>query len=193
MRLRWAPLFHCGARSDSNYGWETIGATGFLDESVFPIFNRWEYDQYVAKGEVAYMRDKSALARAYVGAHPVEFFRLSGIRFVRFWAGNGTRNGSVFFVLHAVLTTALGTLGGWHLWQRRRLSLAALFLLPLIPFPCPTTLRTRSSATGWLWILCLRSWPRIGSAIGSIATRKKEPKGNALCRRDHYLHPFFSR
>ena len=28
------------------------GATGFLDESQFPLFNRWEYDQYVSKGEV---------------------------------------------------------------------------------------------------------------------------------------------
>ena len=87
------------------------GNTGFLDESVFPIFNRWEYDQYVAKGEVAYMRDKSALARAYIRAHPDAFFRLSGIRFIRFWTGNGSRNGSVIFILHAVLTTALGTLG----------------------------------------------------------------------------------
>jgi 4-amino-4-deoxy-L-arabinose transferase-like glycosyltransferase len=113
------------------------GATGFLDESVFPIFNRWEYDQYVSKGEVAYMRDKSALARAYIRAHPVEFLRLSVVRFIRFWTGNGTRNGSVIFILHAVLTTALGTLGTWHLWQRRRLSLAALFLLPLILFPLP--------------------------------------------------------
>ena len=113
------------------------GATGLLDESVFPIFNRWEYDQYVAKGEVAYMRDKSALARAYIRAHPDAFLRLSGIRFIRFWTGNGSRNGSVIFILHAVLTTALGTLGGWHLWQRRRLRLAALFLLPLILFPLP--------------------------------------------------------
>ena len=36
-----------------------------------------------------------------------------------------------------MLTTALGTLGGWHLWQRRRLSLAAWSLLPLILFPLP--------------------------------------------------------
>jgi 4-amino-4-deoxy-L-arabinose transferase-like glycosyltransferase len=113
------------------------GATGFLDESVFPIFNRWEYDEYVSKGEVAYMQDKSALAKAYVRAHPSEFLRLSGVRFIRFWTGTGTRNGSFIFALHAVLTSALGTVGFWRLFERRRFSLGALFLLPLMLFPLP--------------------------------------------------------
>jgi 4-amino-4-deoxy-L-arabinose transferase-like glycosyltransferase len=113
------------------------GATGFLDESVIPIFNRGEYDEYVLKGEAAYMQDKSALARAYVRAHPSEFLRLSGVRFIRFWTGAGTRDGSVIFILHAVLTTALGATGILRLWQRRRFSQAALFLLPLMLFPLP--------------------------------------------------------
>jgi 4-amino-4-deoxy-L-arabinose transferase-like glycosyltransferase len=113
------------------------GATGFLDESVSPIFNRGEYDDYVLRGEAAYMQAKSALAEAYVRAHPSEFLRLSGIRFIRFWTGAGTRDGSVFFILHAVLTTTLGTAGAWRLWQRRRLNLAALLLLPLMLFPLP--------------------------------------------------------
>jgi 4-amino-4-deoxy-L-arabinose transferase-like glycosyltransferase len=113
------------------------GATGFLDESVFPLFNRGEYDEYVRRGEAAYMRDKSELAWAYVRAHPSEFLRLNGIRFIRFWTGAGTQDGSVFFILHAVLTTTLGTAGAWRLWQRRHLSLAALFLLPLMLFPLP--------------------------------------------------------
>ncbi len=113
------------------------GATGFLDESVFPLFNRWEYEQYVAKGEVAYMQDKSALAKAYVRAHPSDFLRLSGVRFIRYWTGSGSRDGSVVFILHGVLTTVLGTAGAWRLWQGRRFSLAALFLLPLLLFPLP--------------------------------------------------------
>jgi 4-amino-4-deoxy-L-arabinose transferase-like glycosyltransferase len=113
------------------------GATGFLDESVFPLFNKGEYDQYVAKGEAAYMEEKSALARAYMRAHPAEFLRLSGMRFARFWSGAGTRVGSPIFVLHAVLTTALGGMGLWRLWQRGHFRLAALFLLPLMFFPLP--------------------------------------------------------
>jgi 4-amino-4-deoxy-L-arabinose transferase-like glycosyltransferase len=113
------------------------GATGFLDESQFPIFNRQEYDQYAAKGEVGYMRDKSVLARTYIRAHPAEFLRLTTLRIIRFWTGTGTKEGSIIFALHAVLTTGLGAMGLWRLLQRRRLSLAALFLLPLMLFPLP--------------------------------------------------------
>jgi hypothetical protein len=113
------------------------GATGFLDESVFPLFNRSEYDQYVAKGEVGYMRDKSGLARTYVRAHPMEFLRLSSVRFLRFWTGTGSKDGSVLFAVHALLTSCLGAMGMWRLWQRRRFGVAALFLLPLMLFPLP--------------------------------------------------------
>jgi 4-amino-4-deoxy-L-arabinose transferase-like glycosyltransferase len=113
------------------------GATGFLDESQFPIFNRQEYDAYAAKGEVAYMRDKSAIARAYIRGRPAEFLHLTAVRIIRFWTGTGTKNGSVLFALHAVLTTGLGAIGLWRLLQRRRLNLAALFLLPLMLFPLP--------------------------------------------------------
>ncbi|MGA3224700.1 MAG: glycosyltransferase family 39 protein [Acidobacteriaceae bacterium] len=113
------------------------GATGFLDESQFPIFNREEFDEYAAKGEVTYMQHKSALAKAYIRAHPAEFLRLTTLRILRFWTGTGTKDGSVIFALHAVLTTGLGAMGLWRLLQRRRLSLAALFLLPLMLFPLP--------------------------------------------------------
>jgi 4-amino-4-deoxy-L-arabinose transferase-like glycosyltransferase len=113
------------------------GATGFLDESQFPIFSHWEYDQYAAKGEVAYMRDKSALAKEYIRAHPAEFLRLTMVRIIRFWTGTGTKEGSVIFALHAVLTTVLGAMGLWWLFRRQRSSLAVLFLLPLMLFPLP--------------------------------------------------------
>ena len=113
------------------------GATGFLDESVFPLFNRGEYEQYAAKGEVAYMRDKSALARAYIRDHPAEFLRLSSIRFARFWSGTGSKGGSIVFAIHALLTSCLGAVGMWRLWQRRRFRVASLFLLPLMLFPLP--------------------------------------------------------
>jgi 4-amino-4-deoxy-L-arabinose transferase-like glycosyltransferase len=113
------------------------GATGFLDESVFPLFNRWEFEQYAAKGEVAYMRDKSALAKSYIRAHPAVFLRLSSIRFVRFWTGTGSRDGSTVFAIHALLTSCLGAVGMWRLWQRHRFGVAALFLLPLMLFPLP--------------------------------------------------------
>jgi hypothetical protein len=113
------------------------GATGFLDESQFPLFNRWELNQYVTKGEVAYMRDKSSLAKEYVRAHPTEFLRLSAIRFMRFWTGSGTQEGSIVFIIHAVSTTSLAAIGLGRLLKEGRRSLAVLFLLPLILFPLP--------------------------------------------------------
>jgi len=113
------------------------GASGFLEESLFPIFNRGEYDQYVSKGEVAYMQDKSTLAKAYIRTHPAEFLRVSAVRFVRFWIGTGNKDGSVIFMLHAVLTTSFGLMGIWRLFERGRISLAVLFLLPLMLFPLP--------------------------------------------------------
>jgi hypothetical protein len=113
------------------------GASGFLDESQFPLFNRWEYDQYVAKGEVAYMREKSMLAWAYIEAHPLEFLKRSGVRFIRFWTGNGNKDGSFIFVFHAVLTTTLGAIGLWRLFHTGRYRLAILFSLPLVFFPLP--------------------------------------------------------
>jgi hypothetical protein len=113
------------------------GATGFLEESLFPIFNREERDLYAAKGEVAYMRDKSTLAKAYIRARPVEFLRLSTVRFIRFWTGTGSKDGSVIFSMHAVLTTALGAMGIRRLCKSGRGRLAVLFLLPLMLFPLP--------------------------------------------------------
>jgi 4-amino-4-deoxy-L-arabinose transferase-like glycosyltransferase len=113
------------------------GATGFLEESLFPLFNRQERDLYAAKGEVAYMRDKSTLAKAYIRAHPAEFLRLSTVRFIRFWTGTGSKDGSILFSMHAVLTTVLGGMGIWLLCRRGRVRLAVLFLLPLTLFPLP--------------------------------------------------------
>ena len=56
---------------------------------------------------------------------------------IRFWTGTGTKDGSIFFALHAVLTTGLGAMGLCRLFERRRSSLAVLFLLPLVLFPLP--------------------------------------------------------
>jgi hypothetical protein len=113
------------------------GATGFLDESLFPIFNREEYDQYAALGEVAYMRRKSALAWDHIDAHTGEFLRLSAVRFLRYWTGTGSQHGSVLFSIHAVLTTLGGAAGLARLWYKRSFRLAGLFLLPLMLFPLP--------------------------------------------------------
>jgi hypothetical protein len=113
------------------------GANGYLDESVFPLFNRQELAQYTAQGEVAYMSHKTAAAWDYIEAHPLVFLRLSLVRLWRFWSGTGTAGGSAWFAFHALLTTAFGVIGIARTWKQGRRSLAVLFILPLLLFPLP--------------------------------------------------------
>jgi 4-amino-4-deoxy-L-arabinose transferase-like glycosyltransferase len=112
-------------------------ASGFLEEAQFPIFNHAEYNRYAALGEAGYMRDKAAVANTYIRTYPGTFLRMSALRVVRFWTGTGNRNGSVFFTLHALLTTTLGVAGLWRLFASGRMRVALLFLLPLLLFPLP--------------------------------------------------------
>jgi 4-amino-4-deoxy-L-arabinose transferase-like glycosyltransferase len=140
--IRNARVLHAFIPLRSTVGFELwignrIGATGFLDESQFPIFNKREYDKYVSKGEVAYMQDKAGSAKSYIGAHPIVFLRLSTVRFIRFWTGTGNKDGSPIFAFHALLTTTLGITGIWRLIRKRRLDLVVLFSLPLMLFPLP--------------------------------------------------------
>ena len=140
--IRNARVLHAFIPMRSTVGFELwvgnrAGATGFLDESQFPLFNQDEFNSYVAQGEVAYMRDKSMRAKVYIRSHPLEFLRLSSLRLLRFWTGTGNEHGSAVFAIHAVLTTSLGLIGLWRLVSERRFKLAALFLLPMTLFPLP--------------------------------------------------------
>jgi 4-amino-4-deoxy-L-arabinose transferase-like glycosyltransferase len=140
--IRNARVLHAFIPLRSTVGFELwvgnrAGANGFLDQSQFPIFNKQEFNSYVSSGEVAYMRNKANLARAYICAHPLVFLQLDAVRFLRFWMGTGNKDGSLIFAAHAVLTTSLGMLGIWRLIRERRFSLTALFLLPLMLFPLP--------------------------------------------------------
>ena len=113
------------------------GGAGFLDESLFPTFNRGEYNSYVSKGEVLYMRDKSLLAWTYICNHRTEFLRLTTVRVIRFWCGSGNKDGSPIFVLHALLTGCFGAFGLWQLLEKKYFGIAILFLLPVVLFPLP--------------------------------------------------------
>lgn len=140
--LRNAVVLHAFIPFRSTIGFELWvgnreGATGFLDESVFPIFNTQEFGEYVLRGEVGYMHEKSNLAAVHIYSHPFEFFRLSMVRFFRFWAGTGNQASSATFALHALLTTLLGFAGIYHLVRSGRVGLAVLFFLPLALFPLP--------------------------------------------------------
>jgi hypothetical protein len=113
------------------------GATGRLDESLFPMINRAEFAGYVSKGEVAYTNGQSVEAWKYIRANPGVFVKLSLRRMYRFWAGTGNVDAPAIYEVHALLTTILGGVGLVLLWRSRMRGFAALMALPLLLFPFP--------------------------------------------------------
>jgi len=140
--IRNAVRFHTFVPLRSTAGFELWmgnrpGATGFLDESLFPMYNHAELASYVAKGEVAYTGDKSAQAWQYIHAHPAVFLNLTLRRCFRFWSGTGNLDVPHFDEFHALLTSLLGFTGLVFLYRNRRKALALLMALPLLLFPLP--------------------------------------------------------
>lgn len=140
--IRNAVDFHAFIPLRSTVGLEMYmgnrpGATGRLDESLFPLTNRAEFASYVAQGEVAYTQGQSRQAWAYIRANPGVFLKLSLRRVYRFWSGTGNVNGPLIYEIHALLTTVLGSAGLIFLYRRRKAWLANLFALPLLLFPLP--------------------------------------------------------
>ena len=140
--IRNACRFHAFVPLRSTAGFELWmgnrpGATGFLDQSLFPMYDKTELASYVAKGEVAYMRDKSSQAWDYIRAHPAIFIRLTLRRCFRFWAGTGSLDGPPIYEFHALLTTLLGFAGLVFLFRNRMRAFALLMALPMLLFPLP--------------------------------------------------------
>ncbi len=140
--LRNAKVFHAFVPLRTTVGFELWmgnheGASGYLEERLFPMYNQVELADYRRLGEIAYTDHKSALAWKFIEGHPLHFIYISSVRFLRFWTGTGTKGGSFLFALHASLTSAFGLAGLWLLWKRRSRAFATLFALPLLLFPLP--------------------------------------------------------
>ncbi len=140
--IRNARVFHAFIPLRTTVGFELwmgnhAGSTGYLDESLFPAYNRAELATYEAQGELAYTNGKTTLAKSYIEAHPGTFLALSVRRFARFWLGSGTQGGSPLFIVHAVMTTGFGLWGLVLLLRERRCELALLLATPLVFFPLP--------------------------------------------------------
>lgn len=140
--IRNALRFHTFLPLRSTAGYELWmgnrpGATGYLDESLFPMYNHDELASYIAKGEIAYTSDKSAQAWQYIRAHPAVFLNLTLRRFFRFWSGTGNLTSPRITEFHALLTSLLGFAGLVLLYSNRSKALAILMALPLILFPLP--------------------------------------------------------
>ena len=113
------------------------GATGFVDESIFPVYNKQELARYLQLGEVGYMHEKSTAAMAAIRQHRATFVTLTAKRAVRFWFGAGTLHGSPIYTIGATLTTLLGLAGLLMLFARSDRRSAVLYALPLLLFPLP--------------------------------------------------------
>jgi hypothetical protein len=148
--IRNARVLHAFIPLRTNFGYEVwqgnhAGASGVFDARLEPLQNKREYSDYAREGEVVYMRNKSALAEAYIRVHPGDFVRLSVTRVARFWMGAGSEVNSGLVELHAIVTSLLGLLGLAVLFRQSRTiecrgeyrAAAMLFLLPLIVFPLP--------------------------------------------------------
>jgi hypothetical protein len=124
----------------SNLGYELWqgnrpGSEGFFSPELHPNVNQQEYQRYASVGEVAYMREKSELAKAAIHANPARFARLTTKRFFSFWSG--LSQPSVWpMVAYASATTLLGLLGLSLLFRTQK-TIAILFAIPLVLLPLP--------------------------------------------------------
>ena len=140
--IRNAVRFHAFIPLRSTVGFEMWmgnrpGATGRLDESVFPMFNRQELSSYLSMGEVAYTSGKSAQASEYIRTHPGVFLKLSARRFYRFWSGTGNVDSNITYKIHSFITTGFGFAGLILIYRKRNRAFAVLMALPLLLFPIP--------------------------------------------------------
>jgi len=139
--IRNARVMHAFIPLRSSFGYELwqgnrAGADGVFDASLYPANSRLEFADYASKGELAYMREKSALAKAYIRAHPSEFIWLTAKRAVRFWMGRDGKIDSIPMELYMATIALLGLLGLATLFKKHRAT-AVLFLMPLLIFPLP--------------------------------------------------------
>ena len=111
------------------------GSDGFFSAALHPNINRQEFQHYAALGELAYMREKSDLAKSAIHADPARFARLTAKRFFSFWSGRSEP--SVWpMVAYASATTLLGLLGLAFLFRSQK-KIAILFAIPLVLLPLP--------------------------------------------------------
>jgi len=179
--IRNAVRFHAFIPLRSTVGFELWmgnrpGATGRLDESIYPMFNQHELALYRAQGEATYTQNKSAEAWSYVRSHPAAFADMTLRRIYRFWSGTGNIDASPTYEIHAVTTTVLGIIGLALLYRRSR-SLAALFALPLLLFPFPyyithAEFRYRLNIDPLLTLLAAFAVTQI---VAALAARRSRP------------------
>jgi hypothetical protein len=133
--IRNAVVMHAFIPLRTDFGYEFwmgnhTGGDGNFVEAMNPMMSARERQDFVRRGEIAYLHEKGALARSFIAAHPGKFLELSLKRAWQFWAGMEGSSNSMTLPL-----TLLAFAGLAMAWRRR--ALAILYLLPLLIFPLP--------------------------------------------------------
>jgi hypothetical protein len=133
--IRNAMSMHAFIPLRSDFGYELnignhAGSDGDFVQSMNPMMDSAEREDFIAKGEVRYLAEKSALARAYILSHKGRFIELCFKRFIQFWAG--IEEGGPPTTIPLLIFAA----GGLFLLRKRK-SLLALYAIPLIVYPLP--------------------------------------------------------
>lgn len=139
--IRNARVMHAFIPLRSNFGYELWqgnrpGGDGIFHDAFYPLKNKAEYADYASRGEIAYMHEKSDLAKSYIRAKPEEFLKLCIARVARFWTGSGSPGNAGLMEAYICITSFLG-LAGLILLFRMRRSTAIFFSLPIALFPLP--------------------------------------------------------
>jgi hypothetical protein len=104
----------------------------FLNEPGHPRTHVEDALRVRESGEVRYMRESGAAARAWIVSNPGEFTRLTAKRVAYFWLGPLDQPGIA--LLFAILT-GLALLGAVRVFRTLPLPQAAALLIPLVVYP----------------------------------------------------------
>jgi hypothetical protein len=123
----WIPL-------RSNFGYELwmgnhAGGTGNFIQDLNPEANAAERAQFVARGELGFMRWKSDTTVAYIRSHPRQFFSWTLLRIGRFWTATHG------LIVTGAIFSGLALLGLVILWRSR--PDLRLYAIPLLIYPLP--------------------------------------------------------
>jgi hypothetical protein len=133
--VRNALVMHAFVPLRTNFGYELWqgnhpGATGEFNESMNPMMNAYERQEFIRSGELRYFSEKGELARGYISSHLLEFVRLDLKRIWEFWTlwQDGSAPSTIPILLLAIAGLAM---------VATRRDLVALYALPLILYPLP--------------------------------------------------------
>lgn len=124
-------VFHTFVPLRSNFGLE-FWRFNNPKPGLHPTNSLTELQEYVKKGEIAYMKEKKEEAIQFIRAHPAQFFQTSKKRVLYFWI-RGRRDGVLlaWWNLGFIVLAASGTL----FLARKSVSYALIFAIFPVIFP----------------------------------------------------------